>query len=292
MTESPPDHDDLAGPVGPVLARLRHERNLTGQQLGRLVKMSQTKISRIETGQITAAPADVGRLARALGATREVVDRLTTQAENAQNRMTDWRAAGGAVGGIQFDVSKIEAKTREFRVFQPNAVVGLAQTSEYARAVFASIDAFYGTPNGDDRVPASVAVAAAVSLRVRRQEYLTEPGRRFHFVMGESALSSRVAEPIHMLGQIERLRELAGQPNILLKLVPADAVLPFPLIHGFELLDDYCVAVDVFNTSMLSRGREDVQAYRRVFDRVEESATDDVEPLLDKYRRRYRDLTA
>lgn len=37
-----------------------------------------------------------------------------------------------------------------------------------------------------------------------------EPDRQFHFMMGESALSSRVAEPIHMLAQVERLRPNSG----------------------------------------------------------------------------------
>ena len=77
MTEqSRPGPDDPAEPTGAAIARLRHQARLTGQQLGRLVTMSQAKISRIETGQTTASPDDIGRLARALGAPHDVISRL------------------------------------------------------------------------------------------------------------------------------------------------------------------------------------------------------------------------
>lgn len=286
-TESIDDFGDSSEPLGVAIARMRHEARLTGQQLGQMVKMSQTKISRIETGQASASPEDVARLARALGASREITDRLIAQAERAQNRMTDWRQATGAVGGIQSEVARIEAKAREFRIFQPNVIVGLAQTSEYARAVLSSIDVVYGHKHSQGRV---TSVAEAVSARVRRQEVLMEPDRRFHFTMGESALSSRVAEPISMLAQVERLRQIADQENTSLRIIPADAVLPFPLIHGFELLDDSCVVVDAFNTSMMSRGHDDIASYRQVFDTLDEIATAKVGPLLEKYRRQYRNL--
>jgi transcriptional regulator with XRE-family HTH domain len=286
-TEPLPDFDDSSEPPGVAIARLRHHARLTGQQLGQMVNISQAKISRIETGQTSASPGDIARLARALGAPREVVDRLVAQAERDRNRMTDWRQAAGAVGGIQFDVARIEAKTREFRIFQPGVVIGLAQTSEYARAVLSSVDPFYGSPRSEGR---ATSVAEAISARVRRQEVLMEPDRQFYFVLSESALSAHVVEPIHMLAQIERLRQVAGQQNILLKIIPADAALPFPLLHGFELLDDYCVFVDAFNTAMMSRGREDIESYRKIFDQLDESATANIGPLLDKYRRHYRDL--
>ncbi|GAA2713830.1 helix-turn-helix domain-containing protein [Actinoplanes palleronii] len=286
-TESANDGGGSSESPGAVIARLRRTAGLTGQQLGLLVKMSQAKISRIETGQASASPEDIARIARALGASREVTDRLISQAETAYNRMTDWRQATGAVGGIQSEVARIEAKTREFRIFQPNVVVGLAQTSEYARSVLSSIDVIYGRRPRDGRV---TSVAEAVSARVRRQEVLEERDRRFYFMIGESALSSRVAEPIHMLAQVERLRQVADQENATLRIIPSDAPIPFPLIHGFELLDDSCIVIDVFNTAMISRGHDDITAYRRVFDELEKIATADVAPLLEKYRRHYREL--
>jgi transcriptional regulator with XRE-family HTH domain len=44
--------------AGVVIARLRRRAGLTGQQLGALVRMSQAKISRIETAQSSLTAAD------------------------------------------------------------------------------------------------------------------------------------------------------------------------------------------------------------------------------------------
>jgi transcriptional regulator with XRE-family HTH domain len=273
---------------GVALSRLRRKAGLTGEQLGRMVRMSQAKISRIETGATVASPADVGRIARALGATRDVVDTLTEQAEQAQNRLTDWRLTAGTVSSIQREVARIEADTREFRVFQPTIVFGLAQTSEYARAVLAAV---YESRLPANREAQFTVVPEAVSARMRRQEVLAEPGRRFYFLMTESVLTNRIVDPVYMLAQIERLRQVAAPANVSLKIIPTEATLALPPFHGFEVLDDKCAMVDAFNTSMVTRGREDIRFYRHVFDTLDENATADIAPILNRHRRIYRDLT-
>jgi hypothetical protein len=56
-------------------------------------------------------------------------------------------------------------------------------------------------------------------------------------------------------------------------------------------LDDRVVVVDVFNTSLTARGRLDVALYRQVFDTLEAAATDDIDPILDRYLDLYLDLS-
>lgn len=275
---------DDAEPVGSVLGRLRRRAGLTGQQFGQMVGMSQAKISRIETGQISASPDDVARLAGALGATDDVVATLVARAQRSRYRMTDWRLSPNALGRPQEDIGKLESDATVIRIFQHSVVVGLVQTAEYAQAVLTSL---IGVNLPPEAVAAPSSVAAAVTARVRRQEILSQPGRRFHFVMSEAVLSYRLLGAVAMLGQIERLRQLAGAPNVHVKLLPLDAALPFPLVHGFELLDDTCVIVDVFNTGFIGRGGEDLATYRRVFDRLDEAATSDIEPILRKHTQLY-----
>jgi hypothetical protein len=93
-----------------------------------------------------------------------------------------------------------------------------------------------------------------------------------------------------MTGQITRIREVARQENVTVSIVRADQELPFPPFHGFELLDDRCVFVDIFNTSLISRGQRDTDLYRHVFDRWEQASTTDIEPILDRYLNLYLDL--
>lgn len=137
----------------------------------------------------------------------------------------------------------------------------------------------------------SVDVSEAVSARVRRHEVLAERGKQFRFVMAESVLNNRLCRPADMLAQLDRIREVAREDNVTVTIVPADAPWPIPPYHGFELLDDRSVLVDLFNTTLVSRGRADVRLYREVFDAVERSGTTDIDPILDRYFDLYLDLS-
>jgi hypothetical protein len=56
-------------------------------------------------------------------------------------------------------------------------------------------------------------------------------------------------------------------------------------------MDERCILVDLFNTTLMSRGERDVRAYRDVFDSLEERSTADIEPILDRYADLYLDLS-
>jgi transcriptional regulator with XRE-family HTH domain len=280
---------DVSETAGAALARLRRRAGLTGQQLGQLVRMSQAKISRLETGQTSLSAPDALRLARALGATPDEADHLVVLAHRSSNEMTDWRRRPGAIGGIQSEIAEVEARTKVIRIFQPAVIVGQAQTTEYARSILGAMEEIHETPDG---ARDAENVARAVTARIRRQEVLTRPDREFRFLMGEAALSGLLVTPNQMLAQIDRLRQLAQQDNVVVRFIPADAGsrLPLPLLHGFELLDDDAVIVDNFNTSMISRGADDLKKFRVVFDLLERSAALDPAPLLDKYERIYKGI--
>ncbi|GID27206.1 helix-turn-helix domain-containing protein [Paractinoplanes brasiliensis] len=279
--------DPSSAPVGVALQRMRVEKGITGKELGALVRMSQSKISRIENSHGPVSPSDVGRLARALDAPPAVVAQLVERAELARNRVTDMRTSAGSVSTMQRTVERTEADVSEFRVFQPDVVMGLAQTDDYARAI---LEAAHEIRKAVFPDAARVAIPEAVSARVRRQIVLEDPDRRFYFLLTESVLGKQVVPPDLMLAQIARLRRLAARPNVTLKVIPADAKWTLPHVHGFELLDDKDVVIDIYNTSIDATGREDVALYRYVFDRLDESATSEVGPILERYRRHYLDL--
>ena len=90
-----------------------------------------------------------------------------------------------------------------------------------------------------------------------------------------------------MLAQINHLRDVAGHnENVTITVVPDGAPTGLPLLHGFSLFDDELVVVDLYNTGLTSRSHRDLQSYRRVFDTLDEQATD-IEPFLDKYQALY-----
>jgi len=259
---------------------MRKGKRLTGAQLAARVGMSQPKISRIERGKGVPDPDDIARIAEALGADPELTGELVRLAETSHNRMMDWRPVPVGLASMQLSIAEWEAGTQTFRLFEPAIVTGLFQTDGYARSVLAAFQRLTAADGGD---LSEAATLEAVSRRVQRQEVIADRGKTFHFVMAETVLRNRVCPPAEMLAQIDRLRELAARENVTIQIVPEEALWELPPQHGFFLLDDRLVVVDLYNTGLTSRGRLDAQRYRTVFETFERAATSDIGPILDKY---------
>ncbi|WP_212990050.1 helix-turn-helix domain-containing protein [Actinoplanes auranticolor] len=272
--------------MGAALARMRRAKGLTGAQLAAQVKMSQPKISRIERGQSVPDPRDVGIIARALGLDEQQARALMDRAERSHDKMTDWRPASMGRVAQQKTLADWESAATTVRSFEPALVPGPLQTSGYAKAVFES---FRSIPHVGDDLTES-AVLAAVSARVKRQEVLADHSKSFQFLLGEAALKRRIFSPVEMLAQIAHLRETAARhSNVKIAVILDGAPAGLPLQHGFTVIDDKLVVVDLYNTGLTSRSRRDVESYRRVLDILEESATD-IEPVLDRYQNLYIDM--
>ncbi|MFG1992212.1 helix-turn-helix domain-containing protein [Actinoplanes sp. NPDC048988] len=278
------DGDSPDQPVGALLARWRKQKKISGQTLGELVGMSQAKISRLENGVSSPDPQDVRRIAEALALPPGEVDRLVAAADRPSDRFVDWHSTEPGLPERQQFLRQLEVSTREIRTFQPAVVVGLLQTSEYARAL---LTGYRGEQDDDDTAASPLAVSEAVAARIQRGQVLYEPGRKFSFLMTETALGNQVCGPADMLAQIGRLREVSTLSNVDVRIIPQDANLPLPPAHGFELMGDKVVFVDLFNTSLLSRDRRTVRHYQQVFDTLDSVATSEISTLLDKYQSRY-----
>lgn len=271
--------------MGAALARLRRARRLTGKQLAARLGMSQPKISRIERGH-SAAPEDVGAIARALGASETETQALMERAERAHDRVTDWRPTTDGLANRQDTLADWELKATEVRDFQPALLTGLLQHEDYARA---ALSAFLQLRADDQQQLRGAALMAAVAARLRRQRALEDSTKTFHFVFSEWVLRNRICEPVKMLAQIGKLRELNEKSNVTLAIIPDVVEVPLPAMHGFVLYDDDLVVIDLFNTGLTTRGRHDVVDYRQIFDLFARHATGDVRAMLDHYYRLYLD---
>jgi hypothetical protein len=168
--------------------------------------------------------------------------------------------------------------------FQPALLPGLLQTSGYATA---TLKLFQGLAHLPTEELTEAAVLAAVSARIRRQEALANRAKTFAFVVTEGALRNPVCPPAQMLAQIHHLREVpARYSNVSLAAIPDGATATIPPLHGFTLLDDKMVEIDVYHTGLFSRGRKDVETYRQIFDMFRGDAQD-IGPMLDQYEAHY-----
>jgi transcriptional regulator with XRE-family HTH domain len=276
--------------LGAVLARLRKLKGLSGGEAGRRAGMSQAKVSRIETGRGQHSPADIGRLARALGADERVVSQLIGRAEIMHRRSTDWRQVPASLVGTQRVLAGEEADVETLFCFESTIIHGLLQTSEYARAllsVFQIQDQAFEEDDGN----AAASVAGSVSVRIGRQELLADPRKSFRFVMMDAVLSNSFCTPVDMLAQIQRLREVQTRlANVSIAIVPADTRCTIPALHGFEILGENIVMVDTFNTMLTSDSKADVRLYQKIFESFAAEAVTDIEPILGRHEARYTAL--
>lgn len=246
--------------------------------------MTQSKISRLETGAVMPDPADVRRIAETLELPAAVIDQLVEDAGNEYNRMLDLRT-GTKLIEKQSEFGGFERKSRVIRLFNPTTVPGLLQTDVYAKSIMTAAFRLASKPA---QGPSESEILEAIAARIRRRETLYGRTNRVAILLSESALANRVAEDIVMLRQIEFIQQAAAAGRFEIRILPFAQRLPVPLASGFEVADERWLIVDLFNTVVTSEGRDDIRQYVRVFEELWEVATPEVEPILAEYARRYK----
>jgi hypothetical protein len=197
--------------LGAQLRRLREQSGVTRDDAGYHIRASGSKISRMELGRVSFKERDVTDLLEFYGINdpteREKLVQLTKEA-NA----TPWYQKFQDVVPDWFHVFVgLEEAAQLIRVYEVQFVPGLLQTEEYARSVI-----LQGAPGLDPD-----EVERRVALRMGRQKLLTrENPPRYWVIMDEAALRRPMGGRDVHVGQIERLIDLVGEPNITIQVMP------------------------------------------------------------------------
>ncbi|WP_239394149.1 helix-turn-helix transcriptional regulator [Frankia sp. CiP3] len=259
------------------LRRLRDLAGLSGRELAQRIGVSQSKVSRIESGSAIPTSGEVGAWADAVSApagTRELLLELT---EQALTEVYAWKEALRDRTHLQDDIQQREREARRICGFQPTLVPGLLQTAEYARRVFT----MFHPPYAERDIPAVVAG------RLDRQLALYEEGREFSFLLTEAALRWRAGPPSILRAQLDRIGSVSTLENVSVGVIPhaVEALTSVP--HGFVILgeDDESdaatggadgeqevrVIVETIHASLTVRG-EHVAVYRHQWSLLEQMA--------------------
>jgi transcriptional regulator with XRE-family HTH domain len=170
----------------------RHREGLTQVQLAKRIMCSPSLISYIESCE-GPPQADFAKECDNVFGTPETFQAL--QELVAREAFPAWFAA----------VVPLEQGASRIHGWELGQVPGLFQTEDYARALIQA-----GRP-GDDPED----IEQTVTARMERQAILTS-GTRPHvwYVMHEAVLRQIIGGPVVMCAQLDRLAELAEQPNI------------------------------------------------------------------------------
>jgi transcriptional regulator with XRE-family HTH domain len=251
---------------------LRRSAGLTGVELARRVGISQSRISRIETGHLIPQADEVDRFATALNVDASTREQLHDQARAARSSMRSWRTLHAhGFPKHQRTIARWEQAATQIRMFQPNIIPGLLQTAEYARHAIE-----LSTTDQD--------IASAVAARMARQAMLYERGKSFEFLMTEGALRWRIVPTDVHVGQLHHLASLATLANVSLGVIPWHAQVTAHQTTMFCLFDDASAYVELLNGEVTTEDRQDVAQYTAVWSALSQAAMTGEDAIAELHR--------
>jgi transcriptional regulator with XRE-family HTH domain len=209
------------------LRRVRDLAGISGRELAQRVGISQSKVSRIESGTAIPSWPEVTAWADATEASDETRNLLGTLTEAAFTEVHTWHSVLQQQTHLQGDIQDLENGARRILTFQHSVIPGLLQTAEYARRMFT----LFEPPYVERDIPAVLAA------RLDRQTALFEEGRRFDFLITEAALRWRPGPPRLLLAQFDRIASLSSLENLSIGLIPQDVEAITNTSHAFVILE-------------------------------------------------------
>ncbi|MFE2286241.1 helix-turn-helix domain-containing protein [Streptomyces sp. NPDC059443] len=227
---------------GRQLKRFREWAELERPEFGSRTGYSASTIAAFEQGRRIPPPKFIDQADELLGA-RGILKEMKEEVARAQ------------YPAFFRDAARLEAGAVELHVYATQAVPGLLQTEEYARAVFGVM-----RPPFDEDV-----VEHRVAARLARQEIFSRrPSPLVSFVIDESILRRPIGGKHVLWGQLEQMLLVGQRPSVEIQVMPlgkeenAGLAGPFTLIETTE--GRRIAYVEVQNLSRLYTERPRVRA--------------------------------
>jgi hypothetical protein len=250
--------------LGTQLRRLRETRGITAAAAGHAIRASHAKISRMELGRVGLRDRDVADLLTLYGIIDEQERRAFLTLVRRANVPGWWHQYSDIVASWFEIYLGLEQASAVIRTYQPQLIPGLLQIQDVARGV---IELGHPRPSNDD-------LERRVSLRMARQEILTQPAAPQFWAVIEEASLWRINGPSVMRDQIDHLITMAELPNVALQVIPihSDAHValggPFTILRFSNPDLPDIVYLEQLSSALYLDKDDDVQHYRAIMDRL------------------------
>lgn len=200
--------------LGLMLKKLREQLDVSQLEAARAIDRKQTRISRVENGVGSLGQDELARLLDFYGVSgdeREVALTLGLQARRRTRGPTytdDLPRSFERLADLQADATAIG-------FYDTGIVPGLAQSAEYARAVFAACDGVWW-PSSEEEI------RRRLDFRLEQQRRVLEASepKDITLVLTETALDQVVGSPSVLGGQLEHLLRLADRDDVTVQIIP------------------------------------------------------------------------
>jgi transcriptional regulator with XRE-family HTH domain len=248
---------------GARLREIRKDAGLSGRALAALAGWHFTKISKIESARQGPSDEDIRLWCRFCHADDQVQDLIASR-RNIDSQYIEWRRALRAGTKRRQELQRRwEHESQLVRIYEPLLIPGVLQTPAYASKIVSTAVSFYEIP--DD-------VEQSVETRLARADALYSGARRFHIIIGEQALSTRLGSIEILQGQLGRVLEASTLARLRLGIVPTDAVHQVWPIHGFWIFDQRMVRVETYAAELTVTQPREIGLYEKAFDALSRTA--------------------
>ncbi|SCF06434.1 Helix-turn-helix domain-containing protein [Micromonospora coriariae] len=226
--------DDMGSTVprrqlGRALRELRTEARMTLDGAAEAMQCSRQKMWRIETGIGPVRALDVKAMCELYGATPDLVGALTALAAETKAKGW-WHSYGDAVPDWFELYVGLESAASRLRGYDESLIPGLLQTEAYARGVFQN-----RADMSEDELD------QLISIRLQRQGLLRRrlpKAPQLSSVLAEALLIKQIGSRAVMAEQLRHLNDLAGLPNISIRILPLSVGAHYGALAGtFMMLD-------------------------------------------------------
>ncbi len=210
--------------VSTELRELRLKRGVSCRDVSEAIGVSESKISRMETGERGLYADDVAAILGFLRAPLQLRQELVALVRDGQTR--NWHEIQrGNLPGNWSNLIRFESEATALRNYEPLVVPGLAQTPEYSRILLSGLL--------DD--VSEQELEALVATRMSRQVVLGRTS--VHLMVEESALRKHFGDLGMLRDQLSHLLALGQRRRVTLQVVPFLAPAHPGLAGPFLILD-------------------------------------------------------
>ncbi|MFB7588312.1 helix-turn-helix domain-containing protein [Streptomyces sp. NPDC056169] len=254
--------------LGSALKRLREAAGVDQSVAAQAILRSVTKVSRLESGQVSASALEVRTLLDCYGVRDEDERRRLEELARASNQRGWWLDYQETLRPDYADHITLESDSTYIRSWEPSLIPGLLQTPEYAESVISS---------GPSFIPQE-RIAQLVEVRQERQRRIEDGGVHFTAIIWEPAIAALRHDPAVRDGQLRRLLDAGQRQNVTVQILPAAASKAAGMSGAFVAFsfgiepNVEAVAVRTAANTTVVEAPEDLAAYVNVFDLLRSAA--------------------